>query len=176
MLTLNQRVQGSSPCAPVRIANRASLLRREYFLDTDLIDQMLAAQVREMRSFLVIRQVCANAIGHDHNESAIVHIKPIRTADELIVGVSYEWAVDVLGQVRLVKLRHGLFPLEAEVRNVRVPNVKIEFVVCLNARTAADSPAELSGFHGPRNFLSCAPLRLNTYGLGCHRLATDSAV
>jgi len=32
-----------------------SLFRREYFLNTNLIDQMPSAQVRQMRPFLVIR-------------------------------------------------------------------------------------------------------------------------
>jgi len=72
---------------------------------------MLATQVRQMRPFFLVRQVRANAVSHDHNESAIIHIQPVGTADELIVTVSYEWTVDILAQVWLVKSSHTLLPL-----------------------------------------------------------------
>ncbi len=49
-----------------------------------------------MRSFFLVRQVRANPISHDHNESAIIHIQPVGTADEFIVTISYEWTVDIL--------------------------------------------------------------------------------
>ena len=32
-----------------------SLFRRKYFMNTDLVNQMLSAQVRQMRPFLFIR-------------------------------------------------------------------------------------------------------------------------
>ncbi len=44
--------------------NALSLFRWQYFLNTDLINQMLSAQVCQMRSFLVIRQIFANAVDH----------------------------------------------------------------------------------------------------------------
>jgi len=69
---------------------------------------MLSAQVRQMRSFLVVRQVFANAVDHHHYESAIIHIEPVGAAHEFIGAVSDEWAVDILAQVRLVKPRHDL--------------------------------------------------------------------
>jgi hypothetical protein len=56
-----------------------------------------------MCPFLVIRQVRANALGHHHDESTIIHIKPVGTADELIRAVPYEWTVCVLAQIRLVE-------------------------------------------------------------------------
>jgi hypothetical protein len=49
-----------------------------------------------MRPFFLVRQVCANPVGHDYHESAIIHIKPVGTADEFVVAVSYEWAIDIL--------------------------------------------------------------------------------
>jgi len=67
---------------------------------------MLSAQVRQMRPFLIIRQVFANAVDHHHYESAIIHIEPVGAAHELIGAVSDEWAVNILAQVRLVKARH----------------------------------------------------------------------
>jgi hypothetical protein len=42
---------------------------------------MLSAQIRQVRSFFVIRQVCSDPVGHHHNERAIIHIQPIGTAD-----------------------------------------------------------------------------------------------
>jgi hypothetical protein len=47
-------------------------------------------------SFFLVRQVRADPVGHDHNERAIIHIQPVGTADELIIPISYEWAVDIL--------------------------------------------------------------------------------
>ena len=69
---------------------------------------MLSAQVRQMRPFFVIRQVFANAVDHHHNESAVIHIEPVGTADELIGAVSGEGAVNILAQVGLVKPRHDV--------------------------------------------------------------------
>ena len=71
---------------------------------------MLSTQVGEMRSFLLICQVRTNPIGHHHNESPVIHIQPVGAGDELIVAISYEWAVNVLAEVGLVKSGHGLFP------------------------------------------------------------------
>jgi hypothetical protein len=53
--------------------------------------------------------VRANALGHHYDEGTIVHIKPVRAADERIGAVPYEWTVDVLAQVRLVESSHGGF-------------------------------------------------------------------
>ncbi len=61
-----------------------------------------------MRSFLVIRQVFANAVDHHDYESAIIHIEPVGAAHELIGTASNEWAVDILAQVGLVKPRHDV--------------------------------------------------------------------
>jgi hypothetical protein len=72
-----------------------ALFRRKDFLDTDLIDEARSADVRQMCPLLVIRQGCTNAIGHHHHERSIVHIQPIRAADELIGAVSDEWAIDI---------------------------------------------------------------------------------
>jgi hypothetical protein len=63
---------------------------------------------------LFIRQVCPNPVGHHDNERAIIHIQPVRAADKFIATASYERAVDILAQVWLVKMGHGLFPFEAE--------------------------------------------------------------
>ena len=59
-----------------------------------------------MRPFFVIREVRSDTIDHHHNESAIVHIQPVRAANELVRAISYEGIIDILTQVRLVKSRH----------------------------------------------------------------------
>ena len=64
---------------------------------------MLSAHVRQMRSFLVIREVFANAVDHHHYESAVINVQPVTAADEFIIAVSYERTVNILAQVWLVK-------------------------------------------------------------------------
>jgi len=71
---------------------------------------MLSAQVRQMRSFLVIRQVFANAVDHHHNETAVIHIQPVGTADELIGAVSGEGTVNIFAKVWLVKPCYDFYP------------------------------------------------------------------
>jgi len=57
---------------------------------------MLSAQVYQMRPFLVICQVFADAVDHHHYESAIIHIQPAGASHKFIVCVAYEWAVNIL--------------------------------------------------------------------------------
>jgi hypothetical protein len=72
----------------------AALFRRKYFLNADLIDETGPADIRQVRPLLLVRQVRANALGHDHDERPVVHIQPVRAADELIGAVSDERAID----------------------------------------------------------------------------------
>ena len=67
---------------------------------------MVSSQVHQVRPFLIIGKVCADAVDHHHNESAIIHIQPIRAANEFISAVSYERAINILAQVWLVKSGH----------------------------------------------------------------------
>jgi hypothetical protein len=78
-------------------------LRRKDFLNTDLVNEVLATQVNQMGSLLVVRQVSTDAVDHHHDESAIIHIEPIRTADELIFAVPNEWTVKIDRQVGLIR-------------------------------------------------------------------------
>jgi hypothetical protein len=48
-----------------------------------------------MRSLLVVRQVCTDAVDHHHDQGAVIHIEPIRTPDEFIFAVPNEWTVKV---------------------------------------------------------------------------------
>ena len=70
-------------------------LRRKDFLNTDLINEVLTTQVNQMSSLLVVRQIRTDAVEHHHDESAIIHIEPIRTADEFIFAVPNEWTVKI---------------------------------------------------------------------------------
>jgi len=70
-------------------------LWRKDFLNTDLVNEVLATKVSQVSSLLLIGQVCTDAVDHYHDESAIIHIKPIRTADELVLAVPDEWTVKV---------------------------------------------------------------------------------
>ena len=71
------------------------LLRRKNFLNADLVNEVLTTQVNQMGSLLVVRQVRTDAVDHYHDESAIIHIEPIRTADEFIFAVPNEWTVKI---------------------------------------------------------------------------------
>ena len=61
-----------------------------------------------MRSFLVIREVFANAVDHHHYESAVIYVQPVAAADEFIIAVSYERTVNILAQVWLLKSCHDV--------------------------------------------------------------------
>jgi hypothetical protein len=70
-------------------------LGRKDFLNTDLVNEVLAMQVNQMSSLLVVRQVRTNTVDHYHDESAIIHIVPIRTANELVFAVPDERTVKI---------------------------------------------------------------------------------
>ena len=53
-------------------------LWRKDFLNTDLVNDVLATKVSQVSSLLLIGQVCTDAVDHYHDESAIIHIEPIR--------------------------------------------------------------------------------------------------
>ena len=50
------------------------LFWRKDFLNTDLVNEVLATQVSQVSSLLLIGQVCTDAVDHCHDESAIIHI------------------------------------------------------------------------------------------------------
>ena len=96
--------------SPVSLGHASSgcylIFRREDFLNADLINEVLAAQVNQMRALLVVRQVCTDAVDHHHDQRAIIHIEPIRTPDEFIVAVPNEWTVKVCREIRLKETHH----------------------------------------------------------------------
>jgi hypothetical protein len=89
-----------------------SRFRRQYFLNADLVNQVISSQIRQMGSFLVIRQICTDAVDHHHDERAIVHVHPVRAADKFIRGVSNERAINILAQVGLIKVRHNVWSFD----------------------------------------------------------------
>ena len=80
----------------------------QVFPEYKLVNQILSVHVRQMRSFLVIREVFANAVDHHHYESAVIYVQPVTAADEFIIAVSYERTVNILAQVWLVKSCHDV--------------------------------------------------------------------
>ena len=88
----------NSRCGACFVICFALSFRRKYFLNADLINQMLSSQVRQMRSFLVIGQVRTDAVDHHHNERAIIHVQPVGAADELIGTVPHEGAIRIAGE------------------------------------------------------------------------------
>ena len=83
-----------------------TFLGRQNFLNTDLIDKVLGFQISQMRSLLIIGQMCANSIRHCHNEAAIVHVQPIAPTNKLVRGVPRERAVGLSAKVGFVKAGH----------------------------------------------------------------------
>jgi hypothetical protein len=64
-----------------------------------------------MGSLLVICQVRTESVDHYHNESSIIHIRPIGTANKFIIRISYKRAVHVNTEVWFVKAGHCLLSL-----------------------------------------------------------------
>ena len=50
-------------------------------------NEVLTTQVNQMGSLLLVGQVCTDAVDHHHDQSAIIHIEPVRTADEFVFAV-----------------------------------------------------------------------------------------
>ena len=61
-----------------------TFLRGQNLLNTYLVGQVLALQIDQMRSLLIVGQVCANSLGHYQDESAIIHVQPIAPSHELV--------------------------------------------------------------------------------------------
>ena len=89
-------------------------LRWKDFLNANLINEVLTTQVNPVSSLLVVRQGRTDAIAHHHHESAIIHIEPIRTADELIFTVPNEWSVKIGREIRLVEMPSVRYRLSLE--------------------------------------------------------------
>lgn len=85
---------------------RPSLLRWQYFLNADLVNEVISSQVSQVRSLLIIRQMGTDAVDHHHDQSAVVHVEPVGSTDQLVSAVADKWAVGILGQVRLKESGH----------------------------------------------------------------------
>jgi hypothetical protein len=71
---------------------------------------MVSSQVRQMRPFLVVRQVCADAVDHHHHESAVVRVEPVRSAQKSISASRMNGLFNMLGHVGLVESGHIVSP------------------------------------------------------------------
>jgi lipopolysaccharide biosynthesis regulator YciM len=60
---------------------------------------MPALYIDQVRALLIIGQIGTDALGHEQDESAIVHIEPVRATDEFVVPVTHKRAVQVYAQV-----------------------------------------------------------------------------
>jgi len=78
-------------------------LRWQYFLNADLIDEMVALYVRQVRPFLVVCQHCTNPLCHNHHKSSVVHIEPIGTADQFVGSIPHKGAIWVRHKIWFVK-------------------------------------------------------------------------
>jgi hypothetical protein len=70
------------------------IYQEEEFLP-DKPHQSSAHVFNQMWSFLVIRQVCANAFCHQPHERSIIHVEPVRPSDQPLIGIPNEWTVDI---------------------------------------------------------------------------------
>jgi hypothetical protein len=70
-------------------------LRWQDFLRANLVNEVFTPQINQVRPLLVVRQVCAYTPRHHHYERLVIHVEPIRAPDELVVGISDEWVIDI---------------------------------------------------------------------------------
>ena len=66
------------------------LLRRQHFLNANLVDDVFTPQINQVRPLLIVGQVRADASGHRHHERLVIHIKPVRAADKFIFAVAHK--------------------------------------------------------------------------------------
>ncbi|MFZ2143198.1 MAG: hypothetical protein WAV78_40715 [Xanthobacteraceae bacterium] len=62
-----------------------------------MVDEVFPPQINQVRSLLVVCQVCAYTPRHHHNERVVIHVQPIRATDKLVIRISNEWAIDIGG-------------------------------------------------------------------------------
>jgi hypothetical protein len=63
-------------------------LRRQHFLNANLVDEVLTPQIYQMRPLFIVGQVCADALHHCHDERLVIYIKPVRAAGKFIFAVA----------------------------------------------------------------------------------------
>jgi hypothetical protein len=65
------------------------------FLGAYLIDQVVSFEIDQMRSLLIVSQICANSLRHHHDECAVVHVHPISSTNQSIRRVANEWTIGI---------------------------------------------------------------------------------
>ncbi len=96
--------------ASFKLGWRGLILRWQDLLNADVINELLAPDVVQMGSFLVVGEVRSDAIRHSKYDGAVAHIQPEGAADELAVSISCKWTVWVCAEIRRVVLLHGCDP------------------------------------------------------------------
>jgi hypothetical protein len=69
-----------------------------------LVDEVFTPQITQVRSLLVVRQVCAYTSRHRHNERVVIHVLPIGPADKLVVPIAHERIIE------LIEFSHSVSP------------------------------------------------------------------
>jgi hypothetical protein len=82
------------------------LFRRQNLLNTHLIDKVVALQISQMRSLLVVCQVRADPIDHHQYQGAISHIQPIAPSNKFAGSISCKRAIRVSAKIWFVKAGH----------------------------------------------------------------------
>ena len=96
----------AGPVLPVMSALR-SFFRRQYFLHTDIINEVFPSDVGQVRPLLRVHQTSANPTRHREDKGLITHIEPIATSDKFAIGIPGKRIVGVCSEVGLVKLGHS---------------------------------------------------------------------
>jgi hypothetical protein len=68
---MNGTIALSVPSPP---ATLQLILRRQDFLNTYLVNQVLTPQVYQIRPLFIVGQIRADACGHCHHETVVIHI------------------------------------------------------------------------------------------------------
>jgi hypothetical protein len=112
-----------------------------------LVDEVFTPQINQVRSLLVVRQVCAYTSRHRHNERVVIHVLPIRPADKLVVPIAHERTIEIGGQVRLIEFSHSVSP-------------QLTAALLLGARyIRAHASAKLKGFLPTKRTRACCATR-----------------
>jgi hypothetical protein len=64
------------------------------------------ASISQMRSLLVVCQMCADPVDHYHHQGAISHIQPVAPSDKLAGRISCKRAIGGRAKIRFVKAGH----------------------------------------------------------------------
>jgi hypothetical protein len=82
------------------------ILGRENFLNTHLVNEVIAFQIGQMRSLFIVCQMRADSLCHHQNHRPIIHVQPVAATNKLIVAIARERTVGLTAKVGLIKSGH----------------------------------------------------------------------